>query len=101
MSSTAGSRKLSTRKLTGIVRTPWGEATKNVGVADLTLDGNRENTKGQVDGYFSGGIPETEITDQDAWVLRVEIRNCAGYGFDPHERTARLSITDCYRPSQW
>jgi hypothetical protein len=56
----------SSRKLTGIVRTPWGEATVNVGVADLTLDGNRENTNGVVDGYFSGGIPETDITDEDA-----------------------------------
>jgi hypothetical protein len=85
----------SSRKLTGIVRTPWGEATKNVGVSDLTLDGNRENTNGVVDGYFSGGIPGTDISDQDAWVFRVEIRNCEGYGFDPHERTVRLSITDC------
>lgn len=81
--------------ITGIVRTPWGEATKNYGLADLTLDGNRANTTGKVDAYYSGGKPGGTITDEDAWVLRVEARNNSGYGFDPHERTERLMIADC------
>ena len=82
-------------KLTGIVRTPWGEATKNYGLADLTLDGNRQNTTGKVDGYFSGGMPGGTVTDEDAWILRVETQNNSGYGFDPHERTERLLIAEC------
>ena len=79
--------------LTGIVRTPWGEATVNYGLADLTLDGNRDNTTGKIDAFFSGGIPGATVTDEDAWIVRVEAQNNSGYGFDPHERTARLTIT--------
>jgi hypothetical protein len=81
-------------KLTGIVRTPWGEPTGNYGLADLTLDGNRQNAAGKVDGFYSGGRPGGAITDEDAWVLRVEARHNSGYGFDPHERTERLVIRD-------
>ena len=81
-------------KLTGIIRSPWGEATKNYGIADLTLDGNRENTKGLVDGFYNGGRPGGTITDEDVWIVRVETRYCSGYGFDPHERNERLTITD-------
>ena len=80
-------------KITGIVRTQR-DATSNYGLADLTLDGNRENTTGKIDGYYSGGIPGGTITDEDAWVLRVEAQNNSGYGFDPHERTERLTIAD-------
>lgn len=81
-------------KLTGIVRTPWGEPTRNYGLADLTLDGNRQNARGVVDGFYSGGRPNGAITDEDAWVLRVEARHNSGYGIDPHERTERLIIRD-------
>ncbi len=80
--------------LTGIVRTPFAEATTNYGVADLTLDGNRDNTSGKVDGYFSGGLPGGTIADEDAYILRVEAENNSGYGFDPHEQTIRLSLSD-------
>ena len=80
--------------LTGIIRSPWGEATKNYGIADLTLDGNRENTKGAVYGFYNGGKPGGTIADADVWIVRVEVRNCSGYGFDPHERNERLTITD-------
>ena len=82
-------------KLTGIIRSPWGEENKNYGVADLTLDGNRLNTEGKVDGFYSGVTPGTPLTDEDIWLIRVEVRNCSGYGFDPHERCTRLLITDC------
>ncbi|MEL6374270.1 MAG: right-handed parallel beta-helix repeat-containing protein [Pseudomonadota bacterium] len=84
----------STDKVTGIVRTLPHEATVNYGLADITLDGNRDNTSGKVDAYYSGGRPGGTITDQDAWVLRVEAANASGYGFDPHERTERLTIKD-------
>lgn len=84
----------STDRITGIVRTAPGEATTNYGVADLTLDGNRANTTGKVDAYYSGGTPGETIADEDAWVLRVEAANASGYGFDPHEQSHRLTISD-------
>jgi len=81
--------------ITGIVRTDR-EETDNYGLADITLDGNRDNNADtlNVTGYYSGGIPGETIADKDAWVLRVEARNNNGYGFDPHEQTRRLTIAD-------
>jgi len=81
--------------ITGIVRTDR-EETDNYGLADITLDGNRDNNANtlKVVGYYSGGIPNETISDHDAWVLRVEARNNNGYGFDPHEQTHRLTIAD-------
>lgn len=84
----------SSDRITGIVRTPSGEATTNYGLADLTLDGNRANTTGKVDAFYTGGTPGKTIADEDAWVLRVEAANASGYGFDPHEQTHRLTIAD-------
>ena len=84
------------QKITGIVRSPYGEATVNYGAADFTLDGNRENgvEGAKVDGFFSGGIPGDTIADEDVYLLRMEIQNSSGYGFDPHEQTHRLLIQD-------
>ena len=88
------------QKLTGIIRSPFGEATENFGIADLTLDGNRANNPDhhipdhdtRIDGFFCGGEPEGTITVSDGTLLRVETQNNSGYGFDPHERTQRLLI---------
>ena len=80
--------------ITGIVRTPWGEGTTNCGLADLTIDGNQDNTTGQVDGFFTGPKPGDLTRDSDVHVLRVEIHDVSRYGFDPHEQTERLSIKD-------
>jgi hypothetical protein len=80
--------------LVGLVRSPHGQATVNYGLADLTLDGNRTGTSGKVDAYYSGGSPGSPVSDKDAWVLRVEARDFSGNGFDPHERTLRLTIAD-------
>lgn len=84
------------QKITGIVRSPYGEATVNYGAADLTLDGNRENgiDGAKVDGFFTGGIPGETIADEDVYLLRMEIQNSSRYGFDPHEQTHRLLIQD-------
>lgn len=84
----------STDTITGLVRSSWGEETTNWGLADLTIDGNMANTSGQVDGFFTGPLPGSTMTDKDIHVLRVEIENVSRYGFDPHERTERLSIKD-------
>jgi parallel beta-helix repeat protein len=83
-----------TADVTGIVRTPWGEVTSNTGIADLTIDGNMANTTGAVDGFFTGPRPGETIRDADVYVMRVEIHDVSRYGFDPHEQTERLTISD-------
>ena len=83
------------KKLTGIIRSlAGGVSTKNFGIADLTLDGNRENTNGLIDGFYNGGIPLGKIYDEDIWVVHVEACNCSGFGFEQNERTDRLTIAN-------
>ncbi len=84
----------STDNITGLVRSPWGEGTSNWGVADLTIDGNMAGTTGKVDGFFTGPVPGSPLSDFDVTVARVEITQVSRYGFDPHEVTTRLAITD-------
>jgi Ca2+-binding RTX toxin-like protein len=84
----------STDDITGLVRSEWGAGTTNWGLADITIDGNKANTSGRVDGFFTGPRPGSGIVDSDVMVLRVEIQNVSRYGFDPHERTDRLTIKD-------
>ena len=83
-----------TKDVTGIVRTTWNEGISNAGLADITLDGNKANTTGKVDGFFTGPQPGQTTRDSDITVLRVEIQNVSRYGFDPHEQTERLTIAD-------
>lgn len=82
--------------IVGLVRSPWGEATTNWGIADFTIDGNQDNTSGKVDGFFSGTTPGQghEAGDADVYVMRVELHDASHYGFDPHERTDRLTFED-------
>lgn len=82
--------------VTGIVRSPSGEITKNFGLADISLDGNRANNgTAKTDGFFCGVSPGDPRADEDVYVLRVETMNNYGYGFDPHEQTHRLTIDSC------
>lgn len=83
-----------TEDVTGIVRTSWNEVTTNTGMADLSIDGNKANTTGRVDGFFTGPKPGETIKDADIQLLRIEIHDVSRYGFDPHEQTERLSIKD-------
>ncbi len=85
------------QSLTGIVRSPSGEITSNFGIADMTLDGNRDNnaSSAKVDGFYCGVTPGSPDACADVYVLRVEAANCNGYGFDPHEQTHRLTIENC------
>jgi len=80
--------------ITGIIRSPNGEANTNYGIADLTLNGNQASTEGQIDAFYTGGTPGEDIADADVWVLRVEAMNASRYGFDPHEQTHRIVIQD-------
>ncbi|WP_460427392.1 glycosyl hydrolase family 28-related protein, partial [Azotobacter armeniacus] len=80
--------------VTGMVRSAYGEETSNFGMRDLTLDGNRDNTTGKVDGWFNGYIPGQNGADRDVTLERVEVREMSGYGFDPHEQTINLVLRD-------
>jgi len=80
--------------ITGIVRTPFDEVTHDVALYDITLDGNRANNAYKIDGFYTGVRPEDPRQDYNITVERVEIMNCSGYGFDPHEQTVNLRIAD-------
>lgn len=84
----------SSTNVTGIVRSKPDVEIENWGVADLSIDGNKQNTTGEVDGFFCGPVPGQALFDKDVYVLRVEIHDVSRYGFDPHEQTVRLSIRD-------
>ncbi|WP_024695869.1 glycosyl hydrolase family 28-related protein [Pseudomonas syringae] len=79
-------------KITGIVRSAYGEETHDFGMNNLTLDGNRDATTGKVDGWFNGYIPGSTGKDSNVTLDRVEIKDCSGYGFDPHEQTVNMVI---------
>jgi Ca2+-binding RTX toxin-like protein len=88
--------------ITGIVRTDSGKTlpdgtfttVSNAAIKNLTIDGNRANTSGEVDGFYTGPKPGTAQADTNITLDGVEIRNCSRYGFDPHERTIGLTITN-------
>ncbi|GAB3386586.1 glycosyl hydrolase family 28-related protein [Azotobacter armeniacus] len=82
------------QKVTGMVRSAYGEETSNFGMRDLTLDGNRANNIEKVDGWFNGYIPGQAGTDRNVTIERVEVREMSGYGFDPHEQTINLVLRD-------
>ncbi len=84
----------SDQKITGMIRTAYGEENENIQLRDLSIDGNRANTTGKVDGFFCGVKPGDTGSDRDITVSGVEVRNMSGYGFDPHERTTNLIIRD-------
>lgn len=79
-------------KITGVIRSAYGEETHDFGVSNLTIDGNRDNTTGKIDGWFNGYIPGQEGYDSNVTLDSVEIKDCSGYGFDPHEQTVNMVI---------
>ncbi|WLI09841.1 MULTISPECIES: glycosyl hydrolase family 28-related protein [Pseudomonas] len=79
-------------KITGVIRSAYGEQTHDFGVSHLTIDGNRDNTTGKIDGWFNGYIPGEEGYDSNVTLDSVEIKDCSGYGFDPHEQTVNMVI---------
>ncbi|PZW64995.1 putative secreted protein (type I secretion substrate) [Pseudomonas sp. URMO17WK12:I6] len=79
-------------KITGVIRSAYGEETHDFGVSNLTIDGNRDNTTGKIDGWFNGYIPGQAGYDSNVTLDSVEIKDCSGYGFDPHEQTINMVI---------
>ncbi|WP_426152978.1 M10 family metallopeptidase C-terminal domain-containing protein [Pseudomonas sp. DC3000-4b1] len=79
-------------KITGVIRSAYGEQNHDFGISNLTIDGNRANTTGKIDGWFNGYIPGKAGHDSNVTIDSVEIKNCSGYGFDPHEQTWNMVI---------
>ncbi|MBA1291394.1 glycoside hydrolase family 55 protein, partial [Pseudomonas japonica] len=71
-------------KITGVIRSAYGEETHDFGLSNLTIDGNRDHTTGKIDGWFNGYIPGKDGHDSNVTLSGVEIKDCSGYGFDPH-----------------
>ena len=88
--------------VTGIVRTDSGgtnadgsvKTTANVRISDLTIDGNKAATSGDVDGFYCGPKPNVAAYDSNITLDRVGIHDVSRYGFDPHEQTRGLTITN-------
>jgi parallel beta-helix repeat protein len=78
--------------ITGIVQTT-GDA-QNVGLHDLTLDGNSARTSGRVDGFTSGSGPWGGSTDTHLTLSGVGFLNCSGNGLNAQQNTFGLSVTD-------
>ncbi|MBF7144789.1 MULTISPECIES: putative Ig domain-containing protein [Pseudomonas] len=85
----------SNTKITGVIRSAYGEETHDFGLSNLTIDGNRANTTGKIDGWFNGYIPGKDGQDTNVTLSGVEIKDCSGYGFDPHEQTVNMLIENC------
>lgn len=83
--------------VTGIIRTPSGVQNNDITVRDLTIDGNAAAQTGspRVIGFYCGVTPNSTQTDTDITLSRVEVKNCIDAGFDPHERTTRLTMIAC------
>lgn len=87
---------------TGIVRTDSGgtnpdasiKTTSNVTIANFSIDGNKSATSGDVDGFYCGPKPNSTSFDSNITLNAVEIYNVSRYGFDPHEQTHGLTITN-------
>lgn len=80
------------KAVTGIVRTTGD--TQHVGARDLTLDGNRANTSGRVDGFTTGSAAWRDSPDTGVTLSGVALVNCSGNGLNAQENTYGLSVTD-------
>lgn len=83
--------------VTGIVRTPSGVVNSRITFRDFTIDGNYTAQSGSplVHGFYCGVTPGNRATDTDITCQNLEVMNCTGYGFDPHERTTRFKAIGC------
>jgi parallel beta-helix repeat protein len=80
------------KTVTGIVQTTGD--TQHVGAHDLTLDGNRANTSGRVDGFTTGSAAWLDNPDTGVTLSGVALVNCSGNGLNARENTYGLSVTD-------
>ncbi|WP_276583534.1 glycosyl hydrolase family 28-related protein [Pseudomonas sp. RIT-PI-S] len=78
--------------ITGIVQTLDGAS--NVGIHDLTIDGNSAHTSGRVDGFTTGTGPWGSGTDTGVSVTGVALVNCSGNGLNAQQGTFGLTVSD-------
>jgi len=79
--------------IAGIITSSNTASHVNYGVADLSLDGNSDNTSGRIDGFLAGSTTNSNA-DQDVAVLRVESMNQSGYGFADYAKSDRIQMED-------
>ena len=88
--------------VTGILRTDSGgtnadgtvKTTSNVLIQNLTIDGNKSATSGDIDGFYCGPKPNSAAFDSNITVDHVEVHDVSRYGFDPHEQTKGLTFSN-------
>ncbi|MBA1245220.1 M10 family metallopeptidase C-terminal domain-containing protein [Pseudomonas japonica] len=80
------------KPVTGIVRAAMD--AQDVGLADLTVDGNSASTSGRVDGFSTGAGPWDSGTNTGVTVSGVTFTNCSGNGLNAQQGTFALSVTD-------
>lgn len=83
----------STQDIAGLIGAPIGEPLHDAGIADLSLDGNRSNSSGQIDGWCNGD--STAGASSNIRLERVEARALSGSGFVAQGQTSNLLLQDC------
>jgi Ca2+-binding RTX toxin-like protein len=84
-------------RINGIVRTALGDVS-DVSVKNLTIDGNRaNNTTGDPNKDHQAGFicGDKDDVQSNITLTGVEIKNCTAYGFNPHEVSYNVTITNC------
>jgi parallel beta-helix repeat protein len=83
-------------KISGLIRTtPSGDPEHDIVIRDLTVDGNKANTTGEVDGIMTGYKPGDPDYEDNILIDSVEVMNCSRIGFNPHEQTHNLTVRNC------
>lgn len=78
--------------LMGMIGSPAGEVLQGVGISDLSLDGNRGNSSGVVNGWHLAANPAGVSSHMS--LERVEIRDVSGSGFRVDGQTSDLLIKE-------
>lgn len=78
--------------LMGMIGSPAGEVLQGVGISDLSLDGNRGNSSGVVNGWHLAANPAGVSSNMS--LERVEIRDVSGSGFRVDGQTSDLLIKE-------
>ena len=82
----------SSEPLMGMIGSPAGEVLQGVGISDLSLDGNRDNSSGEVNGWHLAA--NTVGVSSNLSLERVEIRDVSGSGFRVDGQTSNLLIKE-------
>ncbi|WJN60294.1 glycosyl hydrolase family 28-related protein [Pseudomonas sp. SO81] len=78
--------------LLGMIGSPTGEVLQGVGISDLSLDGNRGNSSGEVNGWHLAA--STAGISGNLSIERVEVRDVSGSGFRVDGQTSHLLIKE-------